>query len=182
MKKGTIVSSIFFCVCFDVLLTELKKAGLGCLIGTLFAAALAYANDLNLIAPTARAMRDMLAICDKFATEYCVTFNNTKSKCITFEPSKSDPDACATLPFFKIGGNTIENVDHWPHLGHVFNAHLTNDDDISAKLASRNSFIGQANSFFCNFTMLDVETKNSSFKVYFSRHYGCVVRTVEPYK
>ena len=56
-----------------------------------------------------------------------------------------------------------------PHLGHVFNSRLTDDDDI---LARRTSFIGQANSFFCNFPMLDVETKNSLFMVYCSSHYG----------
>ena len=43
------------------------------------------------------------------------------------------------------------------------------DDDI---LVCRNSFIGQANRFFCNFPMLDVENKNSLFKVYCSSHYG----------
>ena len=57
------------------------------------------------------------------------------------------------------------------HLGHVFDTHLTDDDDI---LARRNSFIGQANNFFCNFPMLDVETRNSLFKVglYCNSHYG----------
>ena len=50
-----------------------------------------------------------------------------------------------------------------------FNAHLSDDEDI---LARRNSFIEQANGFFCNFPMLYVETKNTSFKVYFNSHYG----------
>jgi len=58
---------------------------------------------------------------------------------------------------FAISGNAIENFDRWPHLTHYFNAHLTDDDDI---LARRNSFIGQANSFFCNFPMLDVEARS----------------------
>ena len=71
-----------------MLLTELKRAGFGCFIGNWFAAALAYADDLILLAPSARAMRRMLSICDSFAAEYCVTFNNTKSKCITFHCSK----------------------------------------------------------------------------------------------
>jgi len=39
------------------------------------------------------------------------------------------------------------------HLGHVFNAHLTDDDDI---LARRNSFMGQANSFFGLFKVYTV--------------------------
>ena len=90
-------------------------------------------------------MREMLVICDNFAKEYCVTFNNTKSKCITFNYSKAGRDASAPLQSFAIGGNVIEDVDRSPHLGHIFNARLTDDDDI---LAHRTSFIGQANSFF----------------------------------
>jgi len=39
VKQGAIVSPILFCVYLDVLLTELKKADLGCFIGTWFAAA-----------------------------------------------------------------------------------------------------------------------------------------------
>jgi len=55
----------------------------------------------------------MLAICDKFATDYCVTFNNTKSIIhkITFNYSKAGRDVSAPLPSFAIGGNVIENVD-----------------------------------------------------------------------
>jgi len=68
VKQGAIVSHILFCVYLDMLLTKLKKADLGCFIGTWFAAALAYGDDLILIAPSARAMRAMLAICDKLAT------------------------------------------------------------------------------------------------------------------
>jgi len=52
----------------------------------------------------------------------------------------------------------IENVVRWPHLSHVFNVHFTDGDDIVAR---RNSLIGQANSFFRNFPMLDVEIKTS---------------------
>jgi len=40
MKQGAIVSPILFYVYLDVRLTELNKAGLGCYIGTRFAAAL----------------------------------------------------------------------------------------------------------------------------------------------
>ena len=63
----------------------------------------------------------MLAICEKFAKEYCVTFNNIKSKCITFNYSKARRNASAPLSSFAIGGNAIENVDlDTPHFGHVY--------------------------------------------------------------
>jgi len=58
------------------------------------------------------------------------------------------------LPSFAIGGNAIENVDRWRHLSLVFNAHLTDDNDI---LARPNSFIGLANSLFFNCPMLVVK-------------------------
>jgi len=65
-------------------------------------------------------------------------YNNTKSKCITFSFSKAGRGTAAQLPSFATSGNVIENVVRLPHLGHVFNAHLTDYDDI---LACRNSLI-----------------------------------------
>jgi hypothetical protein len=78
----------------------------------------------------------------------------------------------APPPSFEIGGKLIKNVDQWPHLSHIFDAHLTDDDDI---LTHRNSFIGQQNSFLCNFSVLDPQTKNMLFKQYCSSHYGCIL-------
>jgi len=80
-----------------VLLTELKKADLGCFIGTWFATALAYADDLILIAPSARAMQAMLANCNKFATEYCAMFNITKSNSIARKQVVMPPHHCRIL-------------------------------------------------------------------------------------
>jgi hypothetical protein len=56
VKQGAIISPILFCVYLDTLLLELKKAGVGCFIGNWFVAALAYADDVVLLAPTARAI------------------------------------------------------------------------------------------------------------------------------
>ena len=47
------------------------NAGYGCYIGHVFAGVLAYADDV-LLAPSASAMRMMLALCDEFATEFSV--------------------------------------------------------------------------------------------------------------
>jgi hypothetical protein len=171
VKQGAIISPILFCVYLDTLLLELKRAGIGCHIGQLFAAALAYADDVILLAPTARAMRAMLAICDRFATEFNVTFNANKSKCITFmAPSHCPARVKAGLaPHFLISGHIVENVLTWPHLGHIFSSKMLDDDDISAR---RNSFIGQANTFLCNFLKIDVSVRNVLFKTYCSSHYG----------
>ena len=55
---------------FYVLLRELSFHDVGCHIGLLFVGALAYADDLVLIAPSASAMRHMLQVCDDYAAQY----------------------------------------------------------------------------------------------------------------
>jgi len=68
VKKGGIVSPILFCVYVDELLKRLKNSKLGWYVGDLWVAALAYADDVVLFAPTVRAMRVLLDICDDFAS------------------------------------------------------------------------------------------------------------------
>ena len=60
VKQGAVLSPILFCVYIDDLLLLLSKAGVGCYIGQHFVGALAYADDLVIIAPTASALRRLL--------------------------------------------------------------------------------------------------------------------------
>jgi len=167
--QGGILSPVLFCIYLDVLLIALKKAGVGCFMGQWFIGALAYADDLVLLAPTSRAMRRMLAICDEFAEMYNLKFNADKSKYLTFCPS-GKRKTVTDVTVFMIGSNLIEEVDKWTHLGHIINNKLTDDDDV---IARRNSLVGQINNFLCNFSKLDSSVKNDLFKVYCSSFYGC---------
>jgi len=81
VKQGGFISPVLFCIYIDKLFLELSKSGFGCFIGEVFLGALAYTDDIVLLAPTHRAMRNMLALCDKFASEYHV-FNAKKSLCL----------------------------------------------------------------------------------------------------
>jgi hypothetical protein len=84
VKQGGVISPILFCIYFDDVLCRLQRAGLGCFIGHLFVGALAYADDIVLLAPSAATMRVMLSICDDFASEFHMSFNASKSKCLIF--------------------------------------------------------------------------------------------------
>ena len=167
--QGGILSPVLFCVYLDVLLIALKKDGVGCHVGQWFIGALAYADDIVLLAPTSRAMRRMLKTCDEFAEMFNLKFNADKSKYLTFSPYGKRKTLNATT-VFTIGSNLIEEVEKWTHLGHIINNKLSDDDDV---IDRRNSLVGQVNNFLCNFSKLDSSLKNDLFKVYCSSFYGC---------
>jgi hypothetical protein len=169
VKQGAIISPILFCVYLDNLLIELREAGVGCFIGSWFVGALAYADDLVLLAPTASAMRRMLLLCDKFSAKYNVSFNVNKSKCLTFRPFRYVSGNQSQLPSFFIDGKLIENVSQWPHLGHVFTTQRTDCSDI---IARKNSLIGQVNNLLCHFTQLDSNVKYKLFNSFCTSFYG----------
>jgi len=52
------------------------------LVNCFFLGALAYADDIAIIAPTHAAMRAMLKLCDNFANDFSIIFNAKKSKCL----------------------------------------------------------------------------------------------------
>jgi len=73
VKQGGILSPILFCIYIDVFLLSLHDSGVGCFIGEYFVGALAYADDIVLLAPSAHAMRRLLAICEEYGSEYSVS-------------------------------------------------------------------------------------------------------------
>ena len=178
VKQGGILSPILFCVYIDQLLVRLSHAGDGCVMGDMFVGCLAYADDIVLVAPTPSAMRKMLLICDEFATEFSISFNASKSKCVVINAR------CRSIPgdgyihtyniddniLFKINNCDIEIVSSYKHLGHVINSRFNDDDDLFDKRAS---FIGQANNVICYFNKLRSNVKYRLFESYCTSYFGC---------
>ena len=99
-----------------------------------------------LLAPSTRAMRLMLGICDDFAQEYAIVFNAKQSKCPWVKHSSAIKVASDRKPQFVICGSVIEYVDSWPHLGHIIAS--SNDDNLDI-FNRRNSLCGQINDVLC---------------------------------
>ena len=164
VKQGGVFSPILFSVFIDGFLALLESAGFGCHIGNMFVVALAYADDLILIAPTPFAMWTMLRLCEKYADDHNVVFNGSKSKCIISHPHTTHAYRFTDVSF-SLSGSVIENVDNWWHLGH----NISNDGaDKMAISNCRNSFISQTNN-----VMLDCTIKSQLLKTICSSLYGC---------
>lgn len=159
VRQGRVLSPILFCIYIDGLLEKLRLCGFGCLIGSQYAGALAYADDIVLLAPTSGAMRAMLTVCEEYAKEFDVIFNAAKSKCVICR--HRGMRSVDSSPSFHICYDKIEVVSSWPHLGHIIS------DDCSDKLDivnRRGCFIGQANNLLCTFGKLDSTVKTRLLK------------------
>ena len=125
-KQGGVISPLFYIIYADGLLVRLSECGAGCYIGFQFAGAFGYADDLNLIAPTLRALRIMIKVCENYAEEFSILFNGTKSKLIDFVGLNNK------LPIGRhelfegkdyrldvlVNGAPVVQVDSEVHLGH----------------------------------------------------------------
>ena len=150
------------------LLGKLADAEVGCYIQNIFVGALAYADDIVLLAPTARAMRLLLGIRDHYALEYSILFNDKKSKCISFGPCYGYSFPMKNVPAFFIGGSVDEYVDSWPYLGPI----TSNTDDDKLDLINRCDFLcAQINNGLCYFKSTSIIVKMKQLMSHCSSHY-----------
>ena len=105
------MSPQIFTLYVDELISRLRKSGVGCHIMSTFLAAIMYADDLCLMAPTRSALQELLTICEDFSTDFCLSFNSKKSKALLFGKSNLSVDALF------LNGERIEYVETWKYLG-----------------------------------------------------------------
>ena len=76
----------------------------------LFVAALMYADDLALLAPTRSALQKMLDICHSYGAEWCISYNPSKTAVMVFGKK------CECESLF-LNGSRIEFVNQCKYLG-----------------------------------------------------------------
>ena len=57
VKQGGVISAIFFTLYIDSLLIKLKESGDSCHINRTFMGAISYANDITIISPSIRGLK-----------------------------------------------------------------------------------------------------------------------------
>jgi len=119
------------CVYIYDLLLLLSKAGVGCYIGSNFVGALAYADDVVLIALTAIALRTLLIICMMCTNLITMQrdINVVKTKCMVVVPCRhralfEELLECVSY----IGIKPIEFVNSFIHF---INSELSDDEGIA---------------------------------------------------
>ena len=113
VRQGGVLSAKFWAIYMDDLIILLKKSHKGCFLADLFLACILYANDVCLLAPSRTAMQKLLDICSDYAQQWCIKYNERKTKLMYFG---KNPDSFTCHPLF-LNGQPLEFVSEWKYLG-----------------------------------------------------------------
>ena len=84
VRQGGVLSPDLYCLYADDLLTRLRKCGKGCYLINQFAAALFYADDMAILAPSVKGLLNLLRICGDYCNEFDIGLNADKSNLMYF--------------------------------------------------------------------------------------------------
>ena len=163
VKQGGVISPVLFTVYYDELLQQLRNRGVGCHVGPHYVGAIAYADDITLLAPTLRSLNEMITTALQFADDYDMMFNAKKTVCIKFGSPHTDDEKIF------INNQEIEWQDSCVHLGHKINTKLDDACDCRHKAST---FIGSVNKLMGNFGHLSRKVLSRLFQTYCGAFYG----------
>ena len=111
----------------------------GCNIGGTFCNLLAYADDIVLLAPSWRALQQMINLLSGCAVATDMSCNVSKTVCMVFQPVCKRKFLGTEFPAFMLNGIALQFVTDFRYLGHLINNKLSDDYDINR--AIRNLFV-----------------------------------------
>ena len=164
VKQGGVLSPILFAIYTDGLLKRLEETGVGCHMGSRFTGALAYADDITLLAPCKSTLSILVSVCEKYASEFDILFNGSKSKLLFFKGRFSNGMESGIM----VNGELVNISNNAVHLGHT----ISSSDRESISLTAKSSFWKSFNSFISNFGHTYFFIKCSLFKQFCCSFYG----------
>ena len=111
VRQGGILSPDLYNIYVDDLVLILQKSGVGCYISKIFAAALLYADDMCVLAPSLHGLQKLLDLCSLYCEEWDICLNAKKTKSMYF--GKSTEIKFQTT----LNGSPIQWVTEWKYLG-----------------------------------------------------------------
>ena len=151
VRQGGVLSGLFFGIYVDALIEKISAMRVGCKLGIVSSNIIAYADDLVLLAPSAKALQMLINGALDEALSLDLEFNNKKTKSMVFRSSNSCCKRTVVAPF-SVDGKPIELVTSFKYLGFVITSDLNNNEDIDRV---RSKFYSEFNSILRNFNFAD---------------------------
>lgn len=138
-RQGGVLSPLLFSRYLRDLVMYILNSNTGCNIGGRYCNIFAYADDIVLLAPSWRALQQLINLLHTCAIEINMSCNVAKTVCMVFRPTRSRFVVAEAFPQFILDGKPLEFVNEFKYLGHVLNNDLNDDDDIKREI--RNLFM-----------------------------------------
>ena len=172
VRQGGIMSPYLFNVYMNELSIRLNNSKCGCIINGMFMNHIMYADDACVLAPSPTALQKLLNICDSFAKENCIVYNEKKSKCMVFKPKGFK---VFKFPSLYLNKKALEYISCHKYLGIIISDDMSDDKDISRQI--RALYI-RGNMLCHKFKQCTPEIKRTLFRTYCTSNYGCELWTM----
>ena len=166
VKQGGVLSPKLFNVYMDELSQRLNKCNVGCKIRDVRCNHLGYADDFCLLANSARALQIMLDICETYAGDHDVIFNEKKTKCMYF----AERYKRRNVGTFCLYGTALDIVDNEKYLGHYISSDISDTVDIKNQMKM---FYVRANMILRKFSRCSDAVKLTLVRSYCCTVYCC---------
>ncbi|XP_041970724.1 uncharacterized protein LOC121727110 [Aricia agestis] len=113
-----------------------------------------------LLSPTARGIREMLKVCERYADSHGLTYNVNKSEIMIFKAAGKYPES---IPPIYLGGKELNRVFNFKYLGHILTDDLKDDLDIERE---RRALAVRGNMLARRFSRCTDEVKITLFKAF----------------
>ncbi|KAL0810266.1 hypothetical protein ABMA28_010428 [Loxostege sticticalis] len=115
VRQGGLTSPRLFNLYIDELIVGLSNMRVGCWVDGVCINSISYADDMVLLAPTVRALRSMLNLCESYAKYHGLVYNVKKSEYMVFKAA---------------GNVNLKRVFKFKYLGHYIADDLKDHVDI----------------------------------------------------
>ena len=136
-------------------------------MGHQYVGCLAFADDLTLLAPTIQALQKLVSICEQYAAEFDVKFNDLKSQFLIFKGK----GCTVRYVSIRVNDGLLSNIYSAIHLGHKIST--TDKDSLVSDAIC--SFWKSFNLFLADFGHLNSFVKCKLFKQYCCSYYGAAL-------
>ena len=166
VKQGGILSPLFFNIYMDDLSRNLNNAGVGCYVNNNIVNHIMYADDMCLLAPSAKALQILIDECTRYAIQHDIVYNTKKSVCMLVKSKKFD---LRMRPCIKLDNNRLQYVTSYKYLGCLLTETLCDNDDVSKTLRG---IYARANMLIRRFSYCSTAVKRVLFQT-FCTNFNC---------
>ena len=167
VRQGGILSPLLFNIYINDLSIKLNSQYIGCVFNTVIINHLIYADDIVLVAPSAKGLQILVNICYEYGLCYNITFNEKKT---VYMVIRSNIFKNTLFPDLYIGINALKQVTKYKYLGHWICNDLKDNEDIVRQMQN---IYAHGNQLIRNFKKCSQNIKVKLFQTFLSNMYTC---------